>query len=104
MAPEFIIADEPTSALDVSIQAKVLELFRALQKELGFAALFISHDLAVVEEISHHVGVLRHGELLELGSAREVMSSPSHDYTRLLIGSVPVPDPPAQAEKRRALA
>ncbi|WP_018236193.1 ABC transporter ATP-binding protein [Ensifer sp. BR816] len=98
--PEFIVADEPTSALDVSIQAKVLELFRALQKELGFAALFISHDLAVVEEIAHRVGVLRHGQLLELGSARQVMSSPSDDYTRLLINSVPVPDPLAQAKKR----
>ncbi|PTE06250.1 dipeptide ABC transporter ATP-binding protein [Mesorhizobium helmanticense] len=98
--PEFIVADEPTSALDVSIQAKVLELFKTLQKELGFAALFISHDLAVVEEISHRVGVLRHGKLLELGSAREVMSAPRHDYTRLLINSVPVPDPAIQAEKR----
>ncbi|WP_081157701.1 dipeptide ABC transporter ATP-binding protein [Ensifer aridi] len=98
--PEFIVADEPTSALDVSIQAKVLDLFKSLQKELGFAALFISHDLAVVEEISHRVGVLRHGELLELGSAREVMSTPHHDYTRLLINSVPVPDPAIQASKR----
>ncbi|WP_018240370.1 ABC transporter ATP-binding protein [Ensifer sp. BR816] len=98
--PEFIVADEPTSALDVSIQAKVLELFTTLQKDLGFAALFISHDLAVVEEISHRVGVLRHGELLELGSAREVMSTPRHDYTRLLIDSVPVPDPAVQARKR----
>ncbi|MER8537381.1 ABC transporter ATP-binding protein [Mesorhizobium sp. M1005] len=101
--PEFIVADEPTSALDVSIQAIVLKLFQTLQKELGFAALFISHDLAVVEEISHRVGVLRHGELLELGPAREVMSAPRHDYTRLLIDSAPVPDPAIQAEKRRSL-
>ncbi|QRM32829.1 ABC transporter ATP-binding protein [Microvirga sp. VF16] len=102
--PEFIVADEPTSALDVSIQAKVLELFRALQKELGFAALFISHDLAVVEAISHRVGVLRNGELLELGSTSEVLSAPKHEYTRLLIGSVPVPDPTIQARKRASLA
>ncbi|MCW0001567.1 ABC transporter ATP-binding protein [Pararhizobium sp. YC-54] len=100
--PAFIVADEPTSALDVSIQAKVLEIFTTLQKELGFAALFISHDLAVVEEISHRVGVLRHGELQELGSTREVMTAPRHDYTRLLINSVPVPDPVIQAEKRRS--
>ncbi|MES0039546.1 ABC transporter ATP-binding protein [Mesorhizobium sp. M0046] len=100
LSPDFIVADEPTSALDVSIQAKVLELFKTLQKELGFAALFISHDLAVVEEISHRVGVLRHGELLELGSAREVLSAPRHDYTRLLIDSIPIPDPAVQARKR----
>ncbi|RCS85537.1 ABC transporter ATP-binding protein [Brevibacterium aurantiacum] len=101
--PELLIADEPTSALDVSVQAKVLELFVELQNRFDFAALFISHDLAVVDMLSDRIGVLFHGELLEEGTGEKVLGSPSNDYTKRLIASLPVPDPDEQA-KRRELA
>ncbi|SLM95196.1 dipeptide ABC transporter ATP-binding protein [Brachybacterium nesterenkovii] len=99
--PTLLIADEPTSALDVSVQATVLELFRQLQAELGFAALFISHDLAVVDSLAHRIGVLYRGELVESGHGPDVLHRPTHDYTRRLIASLPVPDPVEQAERRR---
>ncbi|PCC17929.1 MULTISPECIES: dipeptide ABC transporter ATP-binding protein [Brevibacterium] len=101
--PELLVADEPTSALDVSVQAKVLELFVELQNRFDFAALFISHDLAVVDMLSDRIGVLFHGELLEEGTGEQVLGSPSNDYTKRLIASLPVPDPDEQA-KRRELA
>lgn len=100
--PKLLIADEPTSALDVSVQAKVLELFKELQSELGFAALFISHDLAVVDMLSTWVGVLYRGKLVEEGIGSQVMSNPSHPYTQRLIASLPVPDPVEQAIRREA--
>ncbi|MFT4125634.1 MAG: ABC transporter ATP-binding protein [Gordonia sp. (in: high G+C Gram-positive bacteria)] len=102
--PKLLIADEPTSALDVSVQARVLELFGELQRELGFAALFISHDLAVVEQVSDRVAVLRSGRLVETGAARTVLTAPEDDYTRALIESVPYPDPVRQRSRRRARA
>ena len=98
--PELLIADEPTSALDVSVQAKVLELFVELQNRFDFAALFISHDLAVVDMLSDRIGVLFHGELLEEGTGEEVLGVPREDYTKRLIASLPVPDPKEQAERR----
>ncbi|MCI4011261.1 ABC transporter ATP-binding protein [Brevibacterium sp. ZH18] len=98
--PELLIADEPTSALDVSVQAKVLELFVELQNRFDFAALFISHDLAVVDMLSDRIGVLFHGELLEEGTGEQVLGSPSNDYTKRLIASLPVPDPAEQAQRR----
>ncbi|WP_210603488.1 dipeptide ABC transporter ATP-binding protein [Brevibacterium oceani] len=101
--PELLIADEPTSALDVSVQAKVLELFVELQNRFDFAALFISHDLAVVDMLSDRIGVLFHGELLEEGTGEQVLGAPREDYTKRLIASLPVPDPAEQA-KRRELA
>jgi len=97
--PKLLIADEPTSALDVSVQARVLELFAELQRELGFAALFISHDLAVVEQVSDRVYVLRNGRVVEHGPAREVLTRPKDDYTRALLDAVPYPDP----RRRRAV-
>jgi peptide/nickel transport system ATP-binding protein len=100
--PKLLIADEPTSALDVSVQAKVLELFREIQRERGFAALFISHDLAVVDELSHWVGVLLRGEMVEQGVCSAVLSSPQHEYTQRLLRSLPVPDPAEQAQRRLA--
>lgn len=100
--PKLLIADEPTSALDVSVQAVVLELFKDIQREFGFAALFISHDLAVVDMLSHWVGVLYKGKLVEQGLGNQVMGSPQHDYTRRLIASLPVPDPDEQARRREA--
>jgi peptide/nickel transport system ATP-binding protein len=98
--PRLLIADEPTSALDVSVQAKVLELFKDIQEEFGFAALFISHDLAVVDILSHWVGVLYKGRLVEQGIGSQIMGDPQHDYTRRLIASLPVPDPDEQARRR----
>ena len=100
--PKLLVADEPTSALDVSVQAKVLELFKELQAELGFAALFISHDLAVVDMLSTWVGVLYRGKLVEEGIGNQVMGDPQHPYTRRLIASLPVPDPVEQAVRREA--
>ncbi|MCB8794032.1 microcin ABC transporter ATP-binding protein, partial [Escherichia coli] len=75
---------EPTSALDVSVQAKVLQLFREIQAEFGFAALFISHDLAVVDMLAEWVGVLYKGKLVEQGIGSQVMSQPQDDYTKRL--------------------
>ncbi len=100
--PTLLIADEPTSALDVSVQATVLALFRQLQSRLGFATLFISHDLAVVDSLAHRIGVLFRGELVESGHGPDVLQNPQHAYTRKLIASLPVPDPVEQAERRRA--
>ena len=100
--PRLLIADEPTSALDVSVQAKILELFRDIQEEFGFGCLFISHDLAVVDILSTWVGVLYKGKLVEQGIGSQVMGSPQHDYTRRLIASLPVPDPEEQSRRREA--
>ena len=100
MDPKLLIADEPTSALDVSVQAKVLRLFRELQDELHFACLFITHDLAVVDLVAHEVVVLHRGRISEKGVTRQVLTDPHDDYTRRLIASLPVPDPVEQAERR----
>jgi peptide/nickel transport system ATP-binding protein len=100
--PEFLIADEPTSALDVSVQATVLALLSELQERLGFSCLFISHDLAVIELMSDQVTVLQHGRVVESAPASTVLRSPTSDYTKRLIAAAPVPDPVAQAERRRA--
>ena len=93
LQPELIIADESVSALDVSVQARVLDLLRALQTEFGIAFLFISHDMAVVENISDRVGVMYLGQLVEMGSRAQIFGNPQHPYTRRLIEAVPVPDP-----------
>ncbi|MGI6797285.1 dipeptide ABC transporter ATP-binding protein [Gordonia sihwensis] len=91
--PKLLIADEPTSALDVSVQARVLELFAQLQADIGFAALFISHDLAVVRQVSDRVTVLKAGRVVESGSATRIFVQPATDYTRTLVHAVPAPDP-----------
>lgn len=98
--PDLLIADEPTSALDVSVQARVLEVFRELQERLQFACLFISHDLAVVDSLANRVAVLQHGRLVEVGPRESVLGSPTQDYTRRLIAAVPVPDPVEQRRRR----
>ncbi len=100
--PKLLIADEPTSALDVTVQAKVLELFRELQEEHQFAVLFITHDLAVVDMLAHRVAVLYQGQVVEEGNAREVLTDPNHEYTTRLLASLPVPDPVEQASRREA--
>ncbi len=104
LGPSLLIADEPTSALDVSVQATVLDLFYELQKDLGFAALFISHDLAVVDDLADRIAVLHRGRLVEIGRSEDVLTAPRDDYTRRLLASLPVPDPVEQAERRRELA
>ena len=93
--PKLIIADEALSALDVSIQAQIINLFMDLQAERGLAYLFISHDMAVVEKMSHRVAVLYLGQIMEMGSRQQVFENPSHDYTRRLLSAVPVADPTA---------
>ncbi len=103
LEPTLLIADEPTSALDVSVQARVLELFSELQKEFGFAALFISHDLAVVDLLADRIAVLYQGKLVEEGTGAEVLVAPKHPYTQRLLASLPVPDPVEQAIRREKL-
>ncbi|WP_101650909.1 ABC transporter ATP-binding protein [Brevibacterium ihuae] len=100
LKPKLLIADEPTSALDVSVQAKVLRLFSELQEEYGFACLFISHDLAVVESVAARIAVMRHGHIVEIGPSSAVISAPLHPYTRRLLAAVPVPDPEEQRRRR----
>lgn len=100
LQPKLLIADEPTSALDVSVQAVVLELLANLQRELGFACLFVSHDLAVVEQVASQVVVLRQGQVVEAGKTTQVLSAPSDPYTQALVAAVPVPDPIIQAQRR----
>jgi peptide/nickel transport system ATP-binding protein len=100
LQPKLLIADEPTSALDVSVQAKVLDLFMDLQREHGFACLFISHDLAVVEMLASRIAVMRHGKMAEFGTRKQVLENPQDDYNRKLLAAVPVPDPEAQRQRR----
>ena len=102
LEPKLLVADEPTSALDVSVQAKVLDLFQDLQREHGFACLFISHDLAVVEILSDRIAVMHHGKLVEVGDTAQVVNAPRDDYTRRLLAAVPVPDPEQQRVRREA--
>jgi peptide/nickel transport system ATP-binding protein len=102
LTPELLIADEPTSALDVSVQARFLDLLQELQEKLKFACLFISHDLAVVDILSHRIAVMQNGSLVEAGDRDQILKNPKNDYTRRLISAVPVPDPEEQRIRREA--
>ncbi len=100
LKPKMIVADEAVSALDVSIKAQVVNLMMELQAEMGLAYLFISHDMAVVERVSHRVAVMYLGEIVEIGPRQSVINNPAHPYTRKLMAAVPVPDPERRSMRR----
>lgn len=97
--PELLVADEPVASLDVSIQAQIINLFKHLQKEHGFSILFIAHDLAMVEFLCDRVGVMYKGRLVELADTRQLYDNPMHPYTKMLLASIPIPDPIKEREK-----
>jgi peptide/nickel transport system ATP-binding protein len=102
LSPALLIADEPTSALDVSVQARFLELLQELQDKLKFACLFITHDIGVVDILSHRIAVMQYGKLVEIGSRDQILSNPQDAYTQKLLAAVPVPDPKEQKKRREA--
>ncbi len=104
LRPKLMVADEPTSALDVSVQARVLELFQNLQRELGFACLFVTHDLAVVDVLADHICVMQRGRIVEQGTRDQILRSPQDPYTQRLLAAVPLPDPAKQRERRELRA
>jgi peptide/nickel transport system ATP-binding protein len=97
--PRLIVADESVSALDVSVKAQVVNLMLELQAGMGLAYLFISHDMAVVERVSHRVAVMYLGEIVEIGPRVAVFGNPQHPYTKKLLAAVPIPDPARRKEK-----
>ena len=101
LKPKILIADEPTSALDVSVQAHVLTLFQELQAEFGFACLFISHDLAVIDILADKIAVMHRGRIVEQGPKDQVLRNPQDPYTQKLIAAVPLPDPAEQRKRRQ---
>jgi peptide/nickel transport system ATP-binding protein len=104
LKPKLMVADEPTSALDVSVQAKVLELFQNLQKDLGFACLFVTHDLAVVDVLADRICVMQRGRIVEQGTRDQILRNPQEPYTQRLLAAVPLPDPEKQRERRELRA
>ena len=100
--PKVVIADESVSALDVSIQAQIVNLLLDLQRELGVSFLFISHDMAVVERVSHRVAVMYLGQIVEIGPRRAIFENPQHPYTKKLMAAVPIADP-ARRHRERSL-
>ncbi|GAB3579807.1 ABC transporter ATP-binding protein [Leifsonia lichenia] len=100
LKPQVLIADEPTSALDVSVQARVLDLMQNLQREMNFACLFITHDLAVIDVLADRIAVMHHGNLVEVGTRNEILRYPKEAYTQRLLAAVPLPDPDQQRARR----
>ncbi len=103
LEPKLIVADESVAALDVSVRARVLDLLLELQETMGLAYLFISHDMAVIERMSHNVVVMRHGKIVESGTRRQVFEAPKNAYTQALIAAVPAPDPRARSRSTAAM-
>ncbi len=101
MRPEFVVCDEPISALDVSIQAQVINMLEELQEQMGMTYLFVSHDLSMVRHISHRVGVMYLGHMVELAEVEELYSNMQHPYTQALMSAVPIADPDLAAQTRR---
>ncbi|AGB05177.1 oligopeptide/dipeptide ABC transporter, ATP-binding protein [Aciduliprofundum sp. MAR08-339] len=99
--PDFIVLDEPTSALDVSVQAQILNLLKKLQKDFKLTYMFITHDLSVARHMSHRIGVMYVGKLVELAPADELFNDPLHPYTKLLLESIPLPDPTKRKRERK---
>lgn len=99
--PQFIVCDEPLSALDVSIQKQVVDLLKDLQQRLGLTYLFIAHDLSMVKHISDRVAVMYGGKIVELAESEELYSNPKHPYTKMLLNSIPIPDPAIEKKKKR---
>ncbi len=103
LQPDFIVCDEPISALDVSIQAQIINLLEKIQRETGISYLFIAHDLGMVHHISHKIGVMYLGNLVEYGSSDDIYKSPLHPYTKALISAAPIPDPNQSRAKSRII-
>ena len=99
LQPGLIVADEPIASLDISIQAQIVTLLQRLQKEKRFSLLFIAHDLSVVRLISHRVGVMLNGKLVELADTEELFRHPMHPYTKALLSAIPIPDPVLERQK-----
>jgi peptide/nickel transport system ATP-binding protein len=101
LRPKFVVCDEAVSALDVSIRAQIIDLLLDLQKEFGLAMLFISHDLAVVREVSHRIMVMYLGRVVETADRNSIYADPRHPYTRALISAAPIPDPVVEKARPR---
>ena len=101
MQPSLLVADEPVSALDVSVQAAILNLLADLQEDMGFACLFITHDLSIVEYFCDRVVVMYLGRVVETGTREQIFASPQHPYTQALLSAVVLPDPQAQRTRSR---
>jgi oligopeptide/dipeptide ABC transporter ATP-binding protein len=104
VSPEFIVADEPVSALDVSVRAQVVNLFQDLQRQLGLTYLFIAHDLAIVRHISHRIGIMYAGRIVEIGGRDAIYDAPRHPYTQALLSAVLEPDPKLTRARPRQTA